>query len=104
LKTFILEYEESHGRTEYRQGCAGYRPTVDCEFPADKLPNILNAIKIKDDTQKIDLTVEVAGHIGEIESAAYRWHQRTVSSGECRQSTPDNDYGPCGTKYPGARV
>ncbi len=40
-------------------------PTVDCEFPSDKLPNILNAIKIKDEETGIDLTVEVALHIGE---------------------------------------
>lgn len=40
-------------------------PTVDCEFPTDKLPNILNAIKIKDETKGMDITVEVAGHIGE---------------------------------------
>jgi len=40
-------------------------PTVDCEFPSDKLPNILNAIKIEDAEKNIDLTVEVAAHIGE---------------------------------------
>jgi F-type H+-transporting ATPase subunit beta len=40
-------------------------PTVDCEFPSDSLPNILNAITIKDAEKKIDLTVEVALHIGE---------------------------------------
>ncbi len=40
-------------------------PTVDCEFHADNLPNILNAIKIKDKEKNIDLTVEVALHIGD---------------------------------------
>lgn len=40
-------------------------PTVDCEFPADSLPNILNAIKITDKNRNIDLTVEVAMHIGD---------------------------------------
>jgi len=40
-------------------------PTVDCEFASDKLPNILNAIKIKDEEKGIDLIVEVATHIGE---------------------------------------
>jgi F-type H+-transporting ATPase subunit beta len=40
-------------------------PTVDCEFPSDKLPNILNAITITDAEKGIDLTVEVAMHIGE---------------------------------------
>ena len=40
-------------------------PTVDCVFSVDALPNILNAIKIKDEEKKIDLTVEVAMHIGD---------------------------------------
>jgi len=40
-------------------------PTVDCGFPADSLPNILNAIKIRDKERGIDLTVEVAMHIGD---------------------------------------
>jgi F-type H+-transporting ATPase subunit beta len=40
-------------------------PTVDCEFDSDKLPPILNAIKIEDKARNIDLTVEVAMHNGE---------------------------------------
>ena len=40
-------------------------PTVDCEFPSNKLPNILNALKLKDEARNIDITVEVALHIGE---------------------------------------
>jgi F-type H+-transporting ATPase subunit beta len=40
-------------------------PTVDCEFPSDSLPNILNAIKIKDESRNINLTVEVASHVGD---------------------------------------
>ncbi len=40
-------------------------PTVDCEFPSDSLPNMLNAIKIEDKESDIDLTVEVALHIGD---------------------------------------
>jgi F-type H+-transporting ATPase subunit beta len=40
-------------------------PTVDCEFPSDALPGILNAIKIVDERQNINLTVEVAMHIGD---------------------------------------
>jgi F-type H+/Na+-transporting ATPase subunit beta len=39
--------------------------TVDCQFDSDKLPNILNAIKIVDQEQGINLTVEVALHIGD---------------------------------------
>jgi F-type H+-transporting ATPase subunit beta len=40
-------------------------PTVDCEFAADALPNILNAIKIEDKERAINLTVEVAMHLGD---------------------------------------
>lgn len=40
-------------------------PTVDCEFSADALPNILNAIKINNPATGKDLTVEVSMHIGD---------------------------------------
>ncbi len=40
-------------------------PTVDIEFPPERLPKILNAIKIKDEEKKIDLTVEVSMHLGD---------------------------------------
>lgn len=40
-------------------------PTIDVEFPKDKLPNILNAIKIQDHLKNIDLTAEVSMHLGE---------------------------------------
>jgi F-type H+-transporting ATPase subunit beta len=40
-------------------------PTVDCEFSADNLPEILNAIKIEDKARNIDLTVEASMHIGD---------------------------------------
>ncbi|UCD17611.1 MAG: F0F1 ATP synthase subunit beta [Candidatus Zixiibacteriota bacterium] len=40
-------------------------PTVDCEFHSDNLPKILNAIKIEDKDNAIDLTVEAAMHIGD---------------------------------------
>jgi len=40
-------------------------PTVDCEFPSNRLPNIYNAIEIKDEEKEIDLTAEVAMHIGD---------------------------------------
>ncbi len=40
-------------------------PTVDCEFPSDSLPNILNAIKITDKAKNIDLTIEAAIHVGD---------------------------------------
>ena len=39
--------------------------TVDCEFDADKLPNIYNAIKIEDKDRGIDLTIEAALHLGD---------------------------------------
>ncbi|MCC7140583.1 MAG: F0F1 ATP synthase subunit beta [Candidatus Eisenbacteria bacterium] len=40
-------------------------PTVDVEFPSDRLPAILNAITIEDSARKVDLTVEAALHIGD---------------------------------------
>ena len=40
-------------------------PTVDCEFKADSLPNILNAIKIFNSETKKELVIEVAMHIGD---------------------------------------
>jgi len=39
-------------------------PSVDIRFPADRLPNILNAIRIQDEGKKINLTLEVAQHVG----------------------------------------
>ena len=39
-------------------------PTVDLEFPADALPQILNAIRIDDDERDIHITTEVAQHLG----------------------------------------
>lgn len=39
-------------------------PTVDIEFPPGELPNILNAVEIKDKEKGIDLTVEVSMHLG----------------------------------------
>jgi F-type H+-transporting ATPase subunit beta len=40
-------------------------PTVDIEFPAGLVPNILNAISIQDREKNIDLVVEVSMHLGE---------------------------------------
>lgn len=40
-------------------------PTIDVEFPSNELPSLLNAIVIKDPERKIDLTAEVAMHLGE---------------------------------------
>ncbi len=39
-------------------------PSVDIRFPAEHLPQILNAITITDHEKKIHLTLEVAQHIG----------------------------------------
>ena len=39
-------------------------PVVDCKFPPEALPAILNAIKITDESRNIDLTVEVAQMLG----------------------------------------
>ena len=51
--------EENYGKVVQVIG-----PTIDCEFPADRLPNIYNAIKIVDKERGINLTGEVALHIG----------------------------------------
>ncbi len=40
-------------------------PVVDVKFPPDSLPAIYNALRIKDAARKIDLTVEVAQHLGD---------------------------------------
>jgi F-type H+-transporting ATPase subunit beta len=40
-------------------------PTVDVEFPSDKLPNILNALRIEDKDRNIGLTCEVSLHVGD---------------------------------------
>jgi F-type H+-transporting ATPase subunit beta len=40
-------------------------PTIDVEFPPHELPNLLNAITIQDKERNIDLTAEVAMHLGE---------------------------------------
>ncbi len=39
-------------------------PTVDVQFHSDSLPNIYNCLKIEDAEKDIDLTLEVASHIG----------------------------------------
>src|SRR5512138_1693569 len=40
-------------------------PTVDVRFEPERLPKILNALTIQDPDKGIDLTVEVALHIGD---------------------------------------
>ena len=40
-------------------------PIVDVEFPQDQLPGIMNALHIQDSKKGIDLTLEVAVHIGD---------------------------------------
>jgi F-type H+-transporting ATPase subunit beta len=40
-------------------------PTVDVEFASDRLPPILNAIRIKDEERRIDITAEVSLHVGD---------------------------------------
>jgi F-type H+/Na+-transporting ATPase subunit beta len=40
-------------------------PVVDIRFPTEDLPSIYNAIKIVDETAGINLTVEVAQHLGD---------------------------------------
>ncbi|MBA3958467.1 MAG: F0F1 ATP synthase subunit beta [Parachlamydiaceae bacterium] len=40
-------------------------PIIDVEFPQDKLPGILNAIEVKDPARGVNLTAEVAIHLGD---------------------------------------
>jgi len=40
-------------------------PVVDCRFPTGQLPEIYNAVEIKDEKHKINLTCEVAQHLGD---------------------------------------
>jgi F-type H+-transporting ATPase subunit beta len=40
-------------------------PVVDVRFPAGELPELLNAIRIKDESRNIDLTCEAAQHLGD---------------------------------------
>ncbi len=40
-------------------------PVVDCRFSTDTLPEIYNAIEIRDEARGIDLTCEVAQHLGD---------------------------------------
>ncbi len=39
-------------------------PVLDIEFPAEHLPEILNAVNVRNDDGSIDLTAEVAQHLG----------------------------------------
>ena len=40
-------------------------PVVDCRFSKDSLPEIYNAIDIKDEKRGVDLVCEVAQHLGD---------------------------------------
>ncbi len=40
-------------------------PTVDVEFPSESLPQILNAIRVRDEKRHIDIIAEVSLHIGD---------------------------------------
>lgn len=40
-------------------------PTVDVEFPSDRLPAILNALVIEDESRDINITCEVSLHVGD---------------------------------------
>jgi len=40
-------------------------PVVDVRFPTNELPNIYNALKLEIPERKIDLTIEVAQHLGD---------------------------------------
>ena len=40
-------------------------PVIDCRFPTDSLPGIYNAVQIKDVARGVDITCEVAQHLGD---------------------------------------
>ena len=40
-------------------------PTVDVVFEPDRLPPILNGVRISDESKKIDIICEVALHVGD---------------------------------------
>ncbi len=40
-------------------------PVVDCRFSSESLPDIYNAVTIKDSNRNVDLTCEVAQHLGD---------------------------------------
>lgn len=40
-------------------------PVVDCRFPSDSLPEIYNALTIKNEERNVDITIEVAQHLGD---------------------------------------
>ncbi|MEZ4650357.1 MAG: F0F1 ATP synthase subunit beta [Candidatus Eisenbacteria bacterium] len=53
------------GEANYGKVLQVIGPTVDVEFPSDRLPAINNAIKIVDEAKQIDLIVEVGLHVGD---------------------------------------
>ena len=60
-------------------------PVVDIEFFTEELPPINQAIKIEDKARGIDLTCEVAGHLGEntVRTVAMSATQGLVRGMEC---------------------
>jgi F-type H+-transporting ATPase subunit beta len=50
--------------TETGQIAQIFGPVVDCRFPAGSLPSILNALRVNDTALGIELTLEVAQHLG----------------------------------------
>jgi F-type H+-transporting ATPase subunit beta len=60
MNTASTEQEKNIGKIVQVIG-----PTVDVEFQSDRLPNILNAIKIEDKEKGINLTCEVSLHVGD---------------------------------------
>ena len=82
------EYKEimSVGRIVQIQG-----PVVDAQFAAGELPNILNALTIADAERSLDLTVEVAQHLG---NDVVRCVGRTL----CTRSSASSRVGGTGTE------
>jgi F-type H+-transporting ATPase subunit beta len=66
-----------------------FGPVVDVRFPAGKLPAILNAVTVKDGKAGIDLTLEVAQHLG---NDVVRCVAMSTTDG-CRRGMPALDTG-----------
>ena len=66
-------------------------PTVDVEFPPDGLPEINNALSIKDESRRIDLVVEVAQLLG---NSTARCISMGSTDGLCRGMPVEDTGGP----------
>ena len=62
LEVFMAEAKATAGAGQIRQIIG---PVVDATFPVDAMPDMYTALRIREEKRGIDLTVEVAQHLGE---------------------------------------